>query len=55
MWQPVKRVMKMALLGACTKKSKLQFLSLYNSEKLNEQRISAFKNKIEKALTTWRE
>jgi putative NADPH-quinone reductase len=55
MWQPVKRIMKLALLGACTKKSKLQFLSLYNSEKLNEQRIAAFKNKIEKALATWRE
>ncbi|HBE93653.1 MAG TPA: hypothetical protein DDW55_14480 [Gammaproteobacteria bacterium] len=29
-WQPVKRITKLALLGACTKKSKLQFLSLYN-------------------------
>ncbi len=55
MWQPVKRIMKLALLGACTKKSKLQFLSLYNSEKLNEKRISAFKNKIEKELSTWSE
>ena len=55
MWQPVKRIMKFALLGACTKKSKLQFLSLYNSEKLNEQRIAAFINKIEKELATWRE
>ena len=53
MWQPVKRIMKLALLGACTKKSKLQFLSLYNSEKLNEKRIAAFKNKIEKAIATW--
>ena len=55
MWQPVKRIMKLALLGACTKNSKLQFLSLYNSEKLNEQRIAAFKNRIEKALATWGE
>lgn len=54
MWQPVKRIMKIALLGACAKKSKLQFLSLYNSEKLNEQKIAVFKNKIEKALATWR-
>ncbi len=55
MWQPVKRIMKLALLGACTKKSKLQFLSLYNSEKLNEQKIAALKNKIEKELVAWRE
>ena len=55
MWQPVKRIIKLALLGACTKKSKLQFLSLYNSEKLNEQRISTFINKIDKELVTWKE
>jgi putative NADPH-quinone reductase len=55
MRQPVKRIMKLALLGACTKKSKLQFLSLYNSEKLAEQQIVGFKNKINKALVAWSE
>ena len=55
LWQPVKRIMKLALLGACAKKSKLQFLSLYNSEKLDEQKIALFKRKIGKALDTWRE
>ena len=55
MWQPVKRIMKFALLGACARKCKLQFLSLYNSEKLNEQRISVFINKIDKELVTWEE
>jgi putative NADPH-quinone reductase len=55
MWQPVKRITKVALLGACTKKSELQFLSLYNSEKLEEKKIVAFKNKIEKALATWKD
>ena len=53
MWQPVKRIMKIALLGACTHKSKLQFLTLYKSEKLGNQRIQVFKNKIEKALGAW--
>lgn len=53
MWQPVKRIMKIALLGACANQSKLQFLSLYNSEKLDEQRVNAFKNKIERALNNW--
>jgi putative NADPH-quinone reductase len=55
MRQPVKRIMKLALLGACTKKSKLQFLSLYNSEKLAEQQIVGFKNKIDKTLVAWGE
>ena len=53
MWQPVKRVVKIALLGTCAKNSKLKFLSLYNSEKLSKQQISAFKRKINKALHTW--
>jgi putative NADPH-quinone reductase len=55
MWQPVKRIIKLALLGACTKKSKLQFLSLYNSEKLDEQQIITFKRKISNALGAWGE
>ncbi len=53
MWQPVKRVIKVALLGACTKNSSLQFISLYNSEKLNEQRNAKFIQRIDKALNTW--
>jgi putative NADPH-quinone reductase len=53
MWQPVKRIMKLALLQACAKGSKLQFLTLYNSEKLNQQQVSAFKGKINKALSIW--
>ena len=54
MWQPVKRVIKVALLGACAKQSKLKYLSLYNCEKLNEQSIATFKHKIDKALNEWR-
>jgi len=54
MRQPVKRIMKMALLGTCAKKSKLQFLSLYNSEKLNEKKIEVFKKRIDKLLSTWK-
>ncbi|MFK8068462.1 MAG: NAD(P)H-dependent oxidoreductase [Gammaproteobacteria bacterium] len=33
MWLPVKRVIKVALLGTCTKNSKLQFLSLVQQRK----------------------
>ncbi|MDD3815380.1 MAG: NAD(P)H-dependent oxidoreductase [Desulfocapsaceae bacterium] len=53
MLQPVKRILKVALLGACAKKSTLKYLSLYNSEKLNEQSISRFKYKIDKAINDW--
>lgn len=54
MRQPVKRVMKMAILGACARKSKLQFLTLYQSEKLNDQKIAAFTGNIEKELNNWK-
>jgi len=53
MRQPVKRIIKMALLGTCAKKSKLQFFSLYNSERLNEKKIEAFKRKVGSSLNTW--
>ena len=53
MWQPVKRVLKLALMGACAKGAKLQFLTLYNSENLNEQQASAFKERIDRALNIW--
>ena len=53
MRQPVKRVLKTALLGTCTKNSKLKFLSLYNSEKLNKQKVSAFTRRIDSVLSKW--
>ncbi len=54
MWQPVKRVIKIALLHTCAKKSSLKYLSLYNSENLSEQSIDQFKHKIEKSLMDWK-
>jgi len=53
MWQPVKRVVKIALLGACARKSKLTYLSLYSSENLSRKSITRFKHKINKALDKW--
>lgn len=55
MWQPVKRVLKIALLKACAKKSSLKYLSLYNSEKLDKQSIEQFKRKIDNSLTDWKD
>jgi len=53
MRQPVKRVVKVALLRACAKRSTLKYLSLYNSEKLDEKSVAGFKYKIDKALKDW--
>lgn len=53
MLQPVKRVMKIALLKACASKSELSYLSLYKSEKLSKQRIKRFQARIDNVLDTW--
>jgi len=54
MWQPVKRVIKIALLGACGKNSSFQYLCLYKSEKLSDKTIARFEHKIDRALKSWR-
>jgi len=54
MWQPVKRVIKIAILGTCAPKSSLEYLSLYKSEKLNEEIIGKFKQKIDKIIGKWK-
>jgi len=53
MRQPLKRVMKFALLGACARNSKLKYLSLYNSEKLERVQITRFKRRVEWTLQKW--
>lgn len=53
MRQPVKKVVKVALLTTCARKANLRFLSLYKSEKLNDKEVSLFKRKIEKAIEKW--
>jgi putative NADPH-quinone reductase len=50
MRQPVKRIVRVALLGACARKSTLKYLSLYNCEKLNEEQVAKFKQKIDRVL-----
>jgi len=44
--KPVKKVLKIALLGACTKNCRFKMLSLYRSESLNKVKIERFIKKI---------
>ena len=48
--QPVKKVLKTALLGACATNCKFKMLSLYNSEKLTKARIDRFVSRIESSF-----
>ncbi|WP_086932851.1 NAD(P)H-dependent oxidoreductase [Agarilytica rhodophyticola] len=46
--QPVRKVLKIALLGACAKNCKFTMLSLYKSENLTKSKIDGFVKRIEK-------
>ena len=52
--QPVKRVLKTALLGTCAPHCRLQMLSCYKAESLDAGRVAAFGERVEKALAGWR-
>ncbi|MEZ8824003.1 NAD(P)H-dependent oxidoreductase [Vibrio amylolyticus] len=44
--KPVKKVLKIALLGACAKKCRFKMLSFYKSEDANSNKIERFIDKI---------
>ncbi|HIQ43342.1 NAD(P)H-dependent oxidoreductase [Ectopseudomonas khazarica] len=44
--RPVRRVLKLALLGACTRGCSFRMLSFYRSEKADRARVDAFVRKI---------
>lgn len=47
MRRPVRKILKVALLGACAKNCSFKMLSLYNTEKLSQKKIDRFVEKIE--------
>lgn len=53
MRQPVKRVLKTAILGACAPKCRLRFLSIYKSEALTAAQVDNFGRRVEKTLSAW--
>ncbi|WGW02279.1 NAD(P)H-dependent oxidoreductase [Tropicibacter oceani] len=48
--RPVKRVIKHALIGPCTKGCRLSFVSLYQAETVAPARLARFKARIARAL-----
>jgi NAD(P)H dehydrogenase (quinone) len=53
MWQPVKRILKTALLGTCAPACRFEMLSLYKAERLDTATTKAFCSRIEKELAKW--
>ncbi|WP_432472996.1 NAD(P)H-dependent oxidoreductase [Amphritea sp. HPY] len=46
LWKPVHRVLKIALLGPCTKRCRFRMLSFYKSENASQTRVAKFVDKI---------
>jgi len=53
MRQPVKKVVKTALLSTCTLGCKFEMLSLYKAENLPPERVDRFTERIYKRLERW--
>lgn len=53
MRQPVKRVLKTAIVGACAPQCRFQMLSLYKSERLTTAHVDKFALRVERALALW--
>jgi putative NADPH-quinone reductase len=54
LWQPVKRILKTAIVGTCAPKCRFQMLSLYQSEDLSPEMVERFRQRIEVVLSGWR-
>lgn len=53
LWQPVKRVLRIALLGACARRCRFEMLSLYQAESLATAKVERFRSRIRTTLGRW--
>jgi putative NADPH-quinone reductase len=53
MRQPVRRVLKTAILGACAPACRFEMLTNYKSERLNDAQVGRFGASVERALGRW--
>ncbi len=54
MRRPIKKLIKYSLLSTCAKNAKLEFLTIYNSENIDEKKLKQFTYKIDTILDTWK-
>ena len=53
MRQPVKRVLKKAILGSCAPKCRFHIVSMYKSESLTSAQVDEFGSRVKRALSKW--
>jgi putative NADPH-quinone reductase len=51
--QPVKKVLKFALVAACAPQCRFQMLSHYKCERLTQQQVASFSKRIRKIVLQW--
>jgi NAD(P)H dehydrogenase (quinone) len=54
MRQPVKRILKTAILGTCAPQAKFEMLSIYSSEKLASTQVERFQKRMTDKLSAWK-
>ncbi len=53
LWRPVRRILRIALLGACARACEFEMLSLYKAESLAGGRVERFCSRIGATLRRW--
>jgi putative NADPH-quinone reductase len=53
MRRPLRRILKVALLGTCAPNCRFEMLSLYKAEKLEPERVRRFGDRIERCIFGW--
>ena len=51
--QPVKKILKIAILGTCAPKCRFQMVSMYKCESLTTAQVEHFWSRIKRALSKW--
>lgn len=53
LWQPVRRILRLAILGACARSARFNMLSLHSAEKPARERVARFERRIASVLDRW--
>jgi NAD(P)H dehydrogenase (quinone) len=53
LWQPVRRILRIAILGACARGVRFNMLSLYSAEAPAKERVARFERRIAAVLGRW--
>ena len=53
LWQPVRRILRIAILGACARSARFNMLSLHSAEKPPRERVARFEQRIAAILDRW--